>query len=102
LLSPLGRSNPAASRCAQKGLIKHCDHVFLEPGAVALSGTTAFVEWTMGPKIKRIEFIDPGTTRLRIGADGTIVDHRDHFGPTFAPVPVVAGFVRWLYRRFVS
>lgn len=104
MLSPLGRSNPAASRCAQKGLIKHCDHVFLEPSAVALSGTTAFVEWTMGPKIKRIEFIYPGTTRLRIGADGTIVDHRDSFdgvGPTFAPVPVVAGFVRWLYRRFV-
>ena len=71
---------------------------------MALSGTTAFVEWTMGPKIKRIELIYPGTTRLRIGADGTIVDHRDHFdfvGPTFAPVPVVAGFVRWLYRRFV-
>ena len=58
----------------------------------------------MGPKIKRIEFIYPGTTRLRIGADGTVVDHRDSFdgvGPTFAPVPVVAGFVRWLYRRFV-
>jgi hypothetical protein len=47
--------------------MKHCDHVFLEPGAVALSGTTAFVEWTMGPKIKRIEFIYPGTTRLRTG-----------------------------------
>ena len=55
--------------------------------------------------IKGIEFVYPGTTRLRIGADGTIVEHRDYFdfvGPTFAPVPVVGGFVRWLYRRFVS
>jgi hypothetical protein len=46
-----------------------------------------------------------GTTRLRIGADGTIVEHRDTFdfvGSTFAPVPVVSGFVRWLCWRFVS
>jgi len=90
---------------AQEGLMRRCEDVFLEPGAVALSGETAFVEWTMGLKIKGIEFVYPGTTRLRIGADGTIVEHRDYFdfvGPTFAPVPVVGGFVRWLYRRFVS
>ena len=90
---------------AQEGLMKHCDDVFLEPGAVALSGDAAFVEWTMGLKIKGIEFVYPGTTRLRFGADGMIVEHRDYFdfvGPTFAPVPVVGGFVRWLYRRFVS
>ncbi|NQV10241.1 MAG: nuclear transport factor 2 family protein [Cyanobacteria bacterium] len=90
---------------AQEGLMRRCDDVFLEPGAVALSGDTAFVEWTMGLKIKGMEFIYPGTTRLRIGADGAIVEHRDYFdfvGPTFAPVPVVGGFVRWLYRRFVS
>ena len=90
---------------AQEGLMRRCDDVFLEPGAVALSGETAFVEWTMGLKIKGIEFVYPGTTRLRIGADGKIVEHRDYFdfvGPTFEPVPVVGGFVRWLYRRFVS
>lgn len=90
---------------AQEGLMRRCDDVFLVPGAVALSGETAFVEWTMGLKIKGIEFVYPGTTRLRIGADGKIVEHRDYFdfvGPTFEPVPVVGGFVRWLYRRFVS
>ena len=89
---------------AQEGLMRRCDDVFLEPGAVALSGETAFVEWTMGLKIKGIEFIYSGTTRLRIGPDGKIVEHRDYFdfvGPTFASVPVVGGFVRWLYRRFV-
>ena len=67
------------------------------------STTTLFISKTL--KIKGIEFVYPGTTRLRIGADGTIVEHRDYFdfvGPTFAPVPVVGGFVRWLYRRFVS
>jgi len=90
---------------AQDGLMRRCDDVFLEPGAVALSGDTAFVEWTMGLKIKGIEFVYPGTTRLLIGPDGKIVEHRDYFdfvGPTFAPVPVVGGFVRWLYKRFVS
>jgi len=89
---------------AQDGLMRRCDDVFLQPGAVALSGETAFVEWTMGLKIKGIEFVYPGASRLRIGADGKIVEHRDYFdfvGPTFAPVPVVGGFVRWLYRRFV-
>jgi len=85
--------------------MRRCDDVFLEPGAVALSGSTAFVEWAKGLKIKGIEFVYPGTTRLLIGADGTIVEHRDSFdfvGPTFAPVPVVGGFVRWMYQRFVS
>jgi hypothetical protein len=90
---------------AQEGLVKRCDDVFLEPGAVALSGSTAFVEWTMGLKIKGIEFLYPGTSRLRIGPSGKVVEQRDYFdfvGPTFAPVPLVGDFVRWLYRRFVS
>ena len=90
---------------AQEGLMQRCDDVFLEPGAVAVSGETAFVEWTMGLKIKGIEFVYPGATRLRFGSDGKIVEHRDYFdfvGPTFAPVPLVGGFVRWLYGRFVA
>ena len=71
----------------------------------AIDGDTAFVEWRMGLKIKGIEFLYPGTSRLRFGADGRIVDHRDYFdfvGPTFGPVPLVGGFVRWLYKRFVA
>jgi hypothetical protein len=90
---------------AQESLLQRCDDVFLEPGAIALNGDVAFVEWTMGLKIKGIEFIYPGTSRLRLGADGRIVDHRDYFdfvGPTFTPVPLVGGFVRWLYGRFVA
>jgi hypothetical protein len=90
---------------AQEGLLQRCDDVSLVPGAVALSGNVAFVEWTMGLKIKGIEFLYPGTSRLRLGADGRIIDHRDYFdfvGPTFTPVPLVGGFVRWLYGRFVA
>ena len=90
---------------AQEGLVKRCDDVYLIPGAVAISGDTAFVEWEMGLKIKGIEFVYPGATRLRFNAEGLIVDHRDYFdfvGPTFAPVPLVGGFVRWLYGRFVA
>lgn len=90
---------------AQDGLLKRCDDVLLEPHAVAITGDTAFVEWTMGLKIKGIEFIYPGTTRLHFDAEGRIDDHRDYFdfvGPTFGPVPLLGGFVRWLYSRFVS
>lgn len=90
---------------AQEGLLRRCDDVFLEPGAIAIDGNTAFVEWTMGLKMKGIEFLYPGTSRLRLGADGRIIDHRDYFdfvGPTFTPVPLVGDFVRWLYGRFVA
>lgn len=90
---------------AQEGLVKRCDDVVLTPGAIAISGDTAFVEWEMGLKIKGIEFVYPGASRLRFNAEGLIVDHRDYFdfvGPTFGPVPLVGGFVRWLYGRFVA
>jgi hypothetical protein len=90
---------------AQEGLLKRCDDVMLRPEAVAISGDTAFIEWEMGLKIKGIEFLYPGATRLRLNGEGKIVDHRDYFdfvGPTFGPVPLVGGFVRWLYGRFVA
>ena len=90
---------------AQDGLIRRCDDVFLETSHVSVSGNLAFVEWRMGLKIKGVEFIYPGTTRLVLGKDGRIVKHRDYFdfvGPTFGPVPILGPFVRWLYRRFVS
>jgi len=90
---------------AQQDLVRRCDDVFLEADSVVVSEGTAFVEWRMGLKIKGIEFVYPGVSRLRFGADGRIVDHRDYFDfvlPTFEPVPVIGGFVRWLYGRFVA
>jgi limonene-1,2-epoxide hydrolase len=90
---------------AQEGLLRRCDDVLLKPLAIACDGNTAFVEWEMGLKIKGIEFVYPGATRLLLNDDGKIVDHRDYFdfvGPTFEPVPVIGSFVRWLYKRFVS
>ena len=90
---------------AQDGLMRRCDDVFLETESVAINNDVAFVEWRMGLKIKGIEFIYPGATRLRFDGAGKIVHHRDYFdlvGPTFKPVPVLGGFVRWLYKRFVS
>lgn len=99
------RQGIAAFLAAQDGLLKRCDDTYLNAGAIAVDGDTAFVEWEMGLKIKGITFVYPGTTRLRINSEGKIIDHRDYFdfiGPTFEPVPVVGGFVRWLYRRFVD
>lgn len=99
------RQGITAYLAAQQGLIQRCDDTSLLAGAIAVDGDTAFVEWDMGLKIKGIEFIYPGTSRLRINAEGKIVDHRDYFdfvGPTFAPVPIVGSFVRWLYKRFVA
>ena len=90
---------------AQEGLIRRCDDVYVVPGAMAMQGDSAFIEWEMGLKIKGIEFVYPGVTRLKLNQEGKIIDHRDYFdfvGPTFQPVPVVGGFVRWLYGRFVD
>lgn len=95
----------AAYLAAQEGLMRRCDDVLLKPLAVAIDGDTGFVEWEMGLKIKGIEFIYPGTSRLLFNSEGLIVDHRDYFdfvGPTFGPVPLLGGFVRWLYKRFVA
>jgi hypothetical protein len=95
----------AAYLKAQEGLIQRCDDVYLTPGAIAFGQGCAFVEWEMGLKIKGIEFIYPGATRLVLNDAGLIVDHRDYFdfvGPTFGPVPLLGGFVRWLYKRFVA
>jgi hypothetical protein len=90
---------------AQEGLLQRCDDSYLTAGAIAIEGECAFVEWEMGLKIKGIEFIYPGVSRLRFDSEGRINAHRDYFdfvGPTFTPVPVVGGFVRWLYKRFVA
>ena len=90
---------------AQDGLIQRCDDVFLETSNVSVTGELAFVEWRMGLKIKGVEFIYPGTTRLVFGRDGRIVKHRDYFdfvGPTFGPVPILGSLTRWIYNRFVS
>tara|TARA_B100000212_G_C27296681_1_gene499638 strand:+ start:564 stop:995 length:432 start_codon:yes stop_codon:yes gene_type:complete len=90
---------------AQEKLIKRCKDVYLETHAVAINKNIAFVEWTLGLKILNKEFIYPGTTRLTFGKSGKIREHRDYFdfcGPTFAPVPILGNFVRWLYNLFVS
>ena len=90
---------------AQDGLMKRCDDIYLIPGEILINESTAFIEWEMGLKIKGIEFIYPGVSRLKMNSEGKVISHRDYFdfiGPTFGPVPVLGGFVRWLYRKFVD
>jgi len=50
---------------AQDGLMKRCDDIYLVPGAISINENIAFIEWEMGLKIKGIEFIYPGVSRLR-------------------------------------
>ena len=59
----------------------------------------------MGLKIKGIEFIYDGTTRLIFDDEGKVKEHRDYFdfcSGTFGKVPVIGAFFRWLYSRFVD
>lgn len=90
---------------AQQGLIERCDDVMLRPSAMAFASDHVFVEWTMGLRIRGVEFVYPGVSRLSFDLAGKIIDHRDYFdfiGPTFAPVPVLGPVVRWIYKRFVA
>jgi len=49
---------------SQNRLIKRCDDVFLKSHSIAINKNIAFVEWRMGLKIKGLEFLNDGKTRL--------------------------------------
>ena len=90
---------------AQDELIKKCDDIYLKSHSIAISENIAFVEWTMGLKIKGLEFIYDGTSRLIFDEEGKIKEHRDYFDfctGTFGNVPVIGSFFRCLYSRFVN
>ena len=90
---------------AQDGLIKRCDDIYLKSHSIAINKNVAFIEWTMGLKIKKLVFLYDGTTRLIFDQEGKVKEHRDYFDfctGTFGKVPVIGSFVRWLYSRFVD
>ena len=90
---------------AQDGLIKRCDDIYLKSHSIAINKNIAFVEWTMGLKIKGIEFVYDGTSRLIFDEVGKVKEHRDYFdfcSGTFENIPIIGAFFRWLYARFVD
>ena len=90
---------------AQDGLIKRCDDIYLKSHSIAINKNIAFVEWTMGLKIKGIEFVYDGTSRLIFDKEGKVTEHRDYFdfcSGTFGNIPVIGAFFRWIYTRFVD
>ena len=90
---------------AQDGLIKRCDDIYLKSHSIAINKNIAFVEWTMGLKIKGIEFVYDGTSRLIFDEVGKVKEHRDYFdfcSGTFGDIPIIGAFFRWLYSRFVD
>ena len=89
----------------EEGLLKRCDDIHLTPGAMAIEGNTAFVEWEMALKIPGITCVYPGTSWLQLNREGRICDHRDTFdfeGPTFGAGSPLGGFLRWLDGRFMG
>lgn len=90
---------------AQDNLVNRCDDIDLKTHAISLTDHVGFVEWTLRLKIMGREFEYPGITRLLFSDNGKITEHRDFFdfvGPTFGPIPLLGGFIRWIYRVFVS
>ena len=59
----------------------------------------------MGLKIKGIEFLYEGKTKLILDQKGKFIEHRDYFdfySGTFVNVPMIGGFLRWLDSRLVD
>ena len=82
---------------AQEGLIKRCDDIYLKSHSIAINKNIAFVEWTMGLKIKGLEFLYDGTTRLIFDEEGKVKEHRDYFdfySGTFGSIPFIGAFFR--------
>ena len=90
---------------AQYGLIKRCDDIYLKSHFIAINNNIAFIEWSMKLKIKGLEFLYDGATRLIFDEEGKVKEHRDYFdffSCTFGNLPVISSFVRWLYSLFVD
>tara|TARA_Y100001968_G_C19424842_1_gene753754 strand:+ start:895 stop:1320 length:426 start_codon:yes stop_codon:yes gene_type:complete len=90
---------------AQEGLINKCENIYLKSHLIAINNDIAFIEWSMGLKIRGLEFLYDGTTRLIFDREGKIKEHRDYFdfcSGTFGKIPIAGNFVRWLYRIFVD
>ena len=90
---------------AQDGLVKRCEDIYLESHSIAVNKNVAFVEWTMGLKIRGIEFLYYGTTRLIFDEEGKVKEHRDYFdfcSGTFGKIPVIGSFFNWLYSKFAD
>tara|TARA_B100000700_G_C14724231_1_gene705217 strand:- start:60 stop:239 length:180 start_codon:yes stop_codon:yes gene_type:complete len=59
----------------------------------------------MGLKIKGLEFVYEGTTRLLFDEHEKVMEHRDYFefcSGTFGKLPIIGAFFRWLYSRLVD
>ena len=77
---------------AQDGLIKRCDDIYLESHSIAINKNIAFVEWTMGIKIKGLGVLYYGTTRLIFDEEVKVKEHRDYFAfcsGTFSKIAVI-------------
>ena len=56
-------------------------------------------------KIKVLEFIYHGTTKLKFDKEGKVIEHRDYFdfcSGTFGNVPIIGKFFRFLYSKFIE
>ena len=71
--------------------------IHLESNSITLSKKIAFIELTMGLKIKGVESLYYGTTRLIYDKNGKVKKHRDYFdfcSGTFVNLTVVGNFFR--------
>ena len=83
-------------------LFARCKELRSRANEVAQSGDVIFVQWTMEMRLgpSPLSIIE-GVTRLRLDAQGRVIEHRDYFdlwGDSLKSVPLVGS----LYRRFVA
>ena len=82
-------------------LVRRCKELRARVNDAAQTGDLIFLQWTMEMKIgpSPLSTIE-GVTKLRLGPDGRVIEHRDYFdlwGDSLGSMPGLGG----LYRRFV-
>jgi predicted SnoaL-like aldol condensation-catalyzing enzyme len=84
-----------------ENLVRRCSQLSAHVNDAAQTGDVIFLQWTMEMKIGPTPLTAiEGTTRLRLDADGRVVEHRDYFdfwGDAMGAIPGVGS----LYRRFM-
>lgn len=82
---------------------KRCSELDMVVNDAAQNGDVIFLQWTMKMRMGRSPLmIVEGTSKLRLDAQGKVVEHRDYFDPwgdTFDAIPVVGKAYRKLMKK---
>jgi ketosteroid isomerase-like protein len=97
--------NDVRGHDAIEAIFRHMFEATEEPrfdiDAVEAHGDRAWITWRFTLRLRGAPVTVDGATRLRFGADGRVVEHRDYWDgmELFAALPLLGRIVSYLKRR---